>query len=368
MKNQNTALKASCAALNVLDNIRIVRGVMRNGRFTEQMFDSINGKDCALESLLGRQVVIAATTPEEKTHLRRDILDSLLENEIRLYKDLRKNLMDYFAPIDTGIEAFKSKAEAANTAATEALAKVPSITADAKEAMFYGSFDSPIFAAASVEGACKFIRGVATMLTEVTPVMARVLADAKEATETAPAPATLPTTDTTNGAAQAEPAPTEPEPPMNDPDHTVEIVGNPADEDDPAVTEIAETFEDDTGAEEALKGVVTCSASEPATMFSLGYNTPEIIASAVKDINESSKVFAAAAEGFRQMFPVATCTSEELGYASPKFMRALGAVGDIVIGATKVLGYLTATQDGLVQSIESLAAFKADESNTQVLI
>ena len=103
-------------------------------------------------------------------------------------------------------------------------------------------------------------------------------------------------------------------------------------------------------------------------MFSLGYNSPEAIGTAVKDISDSTKEFVSAAWGFRQMFPVATCTSEQLGHASPKFLKALGAVGDIVIGATKVLGHLVDTQDGLVQSIESLAEFKADENDNAALI
>ena len=240
MKNQNPALQASSAAVNVLNNLRIVRGVMRTGKFTEQMFDSINGQDGALESLLNHDVVIAATTDEEKTQLRREIFDKILENEIAVYKKLRASLTEYFEPIDKGLESFLANGTSLDNRTEAALAKVSNISADAKQAMFYGSFDTPIYASSGVEGACKFLRGVATMLNEVTPVMARVLADAAEAAEQTPAPATLPTTDTTDGAAQAEPPAPEPEPPMNDPDHTVEVVGgDPSDEDDPAMQEMA---------------------------------------------------------------------------------------------------------------------------------
>lgn len=96
-----TMTQTASAVLSTLINIRAIRKRILKEEFTNELFDSINGTDCALENLIGRSVMFGCLDEQQRIDLRQEIIRNLGDQEEIAVKKVASSLdmTKEFAPI-----------------------------------------------------------------------------------------------------------------------------------------------------------------------------------------------------------------------------------------------------------------------------
>lgn len=98
------ALTTRRQAISVIKNVRYTRKMLSAHEFTSEIFDKINGEDRGIEQLVGRTVLFASLTDDEKLQLRRDINAALTKSEDNAFTNLRQATIAYFADLQKVID------------------------------------------------------------------------------------------------------------------------------------------------------------------------------------------------------------------------------------------------------------------------
>ena len=332
-------------AQSLLENIRVVRGVIRAGKFDDAMFDSINGEDRALESLVQRDVVFGLLDEAGRTSLRREIMNRLAENEITTLGKLRDYLTDVFAPLQGVVD----KGQVASEGQAEAIENAKNISDLYREHLPTATLDSSTFTKDGIKECVEALEKCTEFIDRVSPVLTRVMADADEENNDDNG---LPTVDTTNGSEQAPAEEPQPEPPMNDPDHQVFV--NPAEDDEPALQAMTQHASNNKSMAACLDKFILADEKCQNSMNELGFTKVEDIVDAVKAITASDEAFVDACVKLLDTFPVRTTTSENLLKATKSRVDAYDALNALVNTANAVRSRLHETRDGLVLALKTM--------------
>lgn len=319
-------------AADLIKNIRTVRTQIKNSKLTPELFNSINGDDCALEGLVGRDITAEILGTEGLANLRREVLEKLNATECAAFEKLREMFKDYFELFDRDTAKFQDKSET-HEQFRPFVKDEMELKGDAK-----GCFP----AGESLEYSFDALGAVTEFVNTIAPVMNRVFDADDEPVETVRKPEAEPINDPKN------PAPVQPEPkPIEapqEPDHTVET---PDEEDEGAVKDIAECVEDNRSLGIALKGW------KDDALLTDTFKTAKDAYSMIAKTDDQLKQFFNARDLFRKSVPVDTCVADKLAHGSSAFYTAVEAVKDLLTNAQVLADKLTAQRDSLFKMVET---------------
>ena len=332
METFKNALQKSVVMLDLIRNISDVRRQLLSAKeFNKELFDKINGDDAALESLVDRDVFFDAMDQTDKVKLRREVMKNLAEQEMLAADNLRNFLAKYMSAAEGSLKSHGTL-KARTRKATESL---DNIAEPVKEALAKGTVDTGIYSKTSVKSAIDAFDKVTTFISKITPVMARVLADAEEEIDP-------------DGSTAAEPEKINPEPELEPLEHSVIVPIKETDE--AAMTEILATAK----ANRSMTMCLNKFSANGGKMGDLGYKSVEDLVGTISVIDSGMDRYVEAVEQFLAVFPVRTCTTDSLVRCPKQFLDTFDGVMNLVATCEDVRKNLDSTSLTLVETLEAL--------------
>ena len=310
--------------MEVLPNIRQALFIAQNGPFNADMYNSINGADGALESLLGRTVVYDALEKHEQTAVRREIYNKLRDQEFKTLAAFRDVVDQMYADVS---ETLNKASEVAYSQETMKVHFTHWVAP--KDFISYAVKDlkSDCFPYPAVASVVESLDAATEFLNKVAPLMSRIYDDEQQTQEDAPAEA--PSPDENNGQGTGHQ--------VYQPFHTEET--------EDAITEVINAC----ASNKSLSMSAAKLARSGHSLLDLGYKTKDDAYKAIEAFETSRANFFKAVAEVRDMLPNGTNVLESFGRNSPSFYQAVEAIIGLVNKAEMV-------RAGMDASIETLTS------------
>jgi hypothetical protein len=306
-------------AMEVLANLNQSLFILKNGPFTAELYDSINGSDGALEGLLGKSVVVDTLSNAEKTKLRLEIIDRLTKQEYQTLEALRNLVAEREADLTNVLN------KAAAVKDDQALWELRfnhrvSDNAFGKAATTEKLAD-PCFPCAAIDKVTEALDAASEFLNKVAPLMVRIYDEEQQTQENPPEP------DENNGQGTG---------------HQVYIPFHTEETED-AITEVINACATNVSLSQSASKL----ARQEYTLVDLGYHKKEDALTAMSKMKTSKENFLAAVSNIRASLPNETHTLESFGHNSDSFYKAVESLIGFVNRADMV-------REGMDSSIAAL--------------
>lgn len=337
METPKEQLRIRSAMTELIRNIRSVRKEIVTAKsFDSAVFNKINGSDASLESLVAHDVFFDAMSSEEQKQLRREILNKLALEEYSAFCRLRGAIADYLSGIDKTLESYSGVSERQLKAIEQAKNIKDTVAAALPTATVSGTYSK-----SDVKVVLDSFSKVEGFLTNITPLLGRIF-DESDDTE-------LPPDEDASTAAEPEKI----DPNVEDPKPLEHHIISPEPEegsDADMLTEISAV----AGANLSMADCLNKFSRRTKTMESLGYSSVKDIVETLDSIDGPVKSYVAAARALRDIIPVNTGTSDEMGHGTEQFFATYDSVLDLIGTCENVRANLDKTVLTLVESLEAL--------------
>ena len=312
---------AHSEAMEVLANITQARYIVQNGPFTAEMYESINGSDRALENLLGKSIVFDTLENSEKLHLRKEILDSLLDQEFKMLSALRKTVASVASDLESVMQDARSVQDKQDLLTLRFTHRV-----DPKNFSVHAAtdvVDTNCFPAPAVETVTEALDAASEFLDKVAPIMTRIYDEEQQTQENPPDP------DENNGQGIGHQ--------VYQPFHTEET--------EDAITEVINACANNVSLSQSASKL----ARSGHTLSDIGYHEKEDAAKAVQAFTASKQNFLKSVRNIYNILPNETNSLESFGRNSASFYKAVESIIGLINRADMV-------REGMDESIETLTA------------
>lgn len=320
MKNKSIELRDN--GVELINRLRTVRSVISKGRFDQDVFDSINGTDAALESLVGHNISFGMLDSQEVVNLRREILSKLTDNEYEALREMRSSLENYFSDIDSKISGSRS---------WEAPRALQFLDAKKVAVKLRSASKCGCFSKIALKDVESSFERFTEFLNKVSPLMLSIY-----------------TAEQQEGEAAEEEEASAPEIEPNPPE--TEEVGHQVytEETEDAITEVIAACKSNISMNACAERFCTTGSA----LYANGYSELSDVLDALDRISNIHTKYVEALENFRKSVPVDTCPLEDFARNSSRFYSAVEALTNLINIANDVDDKLGAFKDTLLSMTE----------------
>ncbi len=337
METPKEQLRIRSAMTELIRNLRSVRKeIMTANTFDSAVFNKINGSDASLESLVAHDVYFDAMSAQEQMQLRREILNKLAMEEYSAFCRLRGAISDYLSGIDKALEGYTGVTDRQMKAVEQSKNIKDAVAAALPTATVKGTYSKD-----DVKVVLDSFSKVDGFLTAVTPLLERVFAETDD-TE-------LPPDEDASTAAEPEKV----DPNVEEPKPLEHHIISPEPEEG-SDADMLNEINAVAGANLSMANCIDKFARGTKTMESLGYSTVKDIVDTLNSIDAPIKSYVAAVQALRDIIPVDTGTSDEMGHGTEQFFATYDSVLDLVGTCENVRAKLDKTVLTLVEALEAL--------------
>lgn len=312
---------AHSEAMEVLANITQARYIVQNSPLTSELYESINGSDKALESLLGKTVVFDTLEAPQKNALRVEILDKLLDQEFKMLSALRNTVAAAAADLESVMQEARAVQDKQDLLTLRFTHRVS--PKDFSHHAVVDKMTTNCFPAPAVESITGALEAASEFLDKVAPIMTRVYDEEQQTQENPPEP------DENNGQGVGHQ--------VYQPFHTEET--------EDAITEVINACANNVSLSQSASKL----ARSGHTLSDIGYHEKEDAAKAIQAFTSAKHAFLKSVRNIYGSMPNETNTLESFGRNSASYYKAV----ESIIGLINKADMLRA---GMDESIETLAA------------
>lgn len=308
-------------AMEVLPNIRQTLYILQNGPLNEDIFNAINGSDCAIENLLGKSVTLDSEDAAVNNRIKCEIVDKLRDQEYKTLSALR----DIVASKEADVKAVLDFA--ADTAARDHAILRFNHRVSPKDFVVKateGALSTGCFPAPATDKVTAALDQVSDFLNKVAPLMVRIYDEEQQTQEQEDAQP-----DENNGQGTGHQ--------VYKPFHTEET--------EDAITEIIAACSSNT----KLTQMAAKFSPSDRSYAELGYHAKEDVTKTIESFVAAQENFLKAARTMLDALPNETQALETFARNSSSYYAAV----DAIIGLVNRADVLRARMN---ESIETLTA------------